>query len=119
MLKKTCSPAEASIKELKLGVQEYLKVVPKEKLVLGLPWYGQHYMDILVPINMGQVPYKDVLAAMDTKGLVKEIVNDTDSASKVLKCNSNCYTKQKSGKTIWYDDASTLEPKYGESRGTR
>ena len=71
---------------------------------------------MLVPINMGQVSYKDVLAAIDTKGLVKEIINDKDSLSKVLKCNSNCYKKQKSGNTIWYDDASTLTPKYALAR---
>ena len=36
VLKGTCSPAEASIKDLSLGVTEYLQEVPGDKLVLGL-----------------------------------------------------------------------------------
>ena len=39
VLKGTCSPAEAPIKDLKLGVTEYLAMVPPSKLVLALPWY--------------------------------------------------------------------------------
>jgi glucosylceramidase len=110
--KGTCSPAEASLKDLKLGLSEYLKVVDPSKLVLGLPWYGQHYFDLVVPINVGQVDYKDVLKAMDTKNLIKTKTIDQDSQSWVLKCNSNCIEGQKFGKTVWFDDATTLTPKY-------
>ena len=84
--KGTCSPAEASKKDLQLGVSEYLKVVDPSKLVLGLPWYGQHYMTVVVPFNTGQVDYKDVLTAIDTEGLVKNIKLDKDSESWVLTC---------------------------------
>ena len=110
--KGVCSPAEASIKEVKLGLSEYLKVVDSSKLVLGLPWYGQHYMDIVVPINMGQVSYKDILNIMDQKHLVSKVYLDTDSQSWVLKCTSNCFPGHKGGNTIWFDDATTLKPKF-------
>jgi GH18 family chitinase len=59
--KGTCSPADAPIKDLELGLTEYLKDVPSSKLVLGLPWYGNRYTDIIVPFNDGQIDYKDVL----------------------------------------------------------
>lgn len=36
-----CSPAEASIRSVKAGTEEYLKIVPGNKLVMGFPWYGQ------------------------------------------------------------------------------
>jgi hypothetical protein len=60
--KGTCSPAEAPMRSLEKGVADYLKIVPGEKLTLGLPWYGQRYKYILgVPFNYGQIDYKDVL----------------------------------------------------------
>ena len=62
--KGTCSPAEASIKDLSLGVQQYLQEVPGDKLVLGLPWYGQLYTQLVLPINRGQVDYKAVLTVL-------------------------------------------------------
>jgi glucosylceramidase len=117
--KGTCSPAEASKKDLQLGVSEYLKVVDPSKLVLGLPWYGQHYMTVVVPFNTGQVDYKDVLTAIDTEGLVKNIKLDKDSESWVLTCTKNCIPGSKGGKTVWYDNATTLAPKYALARDNK
>ena len=71
VLKGTCSPAEASIKDVSAGVKEYVAEVPGRKLVLGLPWYGQRYTRVVLPINEGQIDYKDVLTVEDTKGRVK------------------------------------------------
>jgi spore germination protein YaaH len=107
----TCSPAEAPIKVITDGVVDYLKQVAGEKLVLGLPWYGQLYEQILVPWNMGQVDYKDVLAVLDDKHKVKSRVLDKDSQTWVLTCNGPCLDGKKGGK-IWFDDAQTLQPKY-------
>ena len=47
VVQKTCSPAEASLVDLTAGVKEYLDQVPASKLVLGLPWYGKIYTEIV------------------------------------------------------------------------
>lgn len=105
-----CSPAEASIRSLTAGVEEYLKEVPANKLVLGLPWYGQRYTQIVAPINEGQIDYKDVVKAIDD-GKVKEQSSDKDSLSKIIKCDGDCLDGKK-GSKVWYDDAETLGPKF-------
>jgi len=107
-----CSPAEASIRSLTAGVEEYLKAgVDAAKLVLGLPWYGQRYTQVVAPINEGQVTYADVVKAFD-QGRVKETSHDKDSLSKIIKCDGDC-VHDKSGSKVWYDDAETLGPKFG------
>jgi len=110
----TCSPAEAPIKDITLGVKEYTAQVKPEKLVLGLPWYGQRYEDILgVPINYGQIDYKDVVALMDMKGKVVEKSFDQESLSWKIKCDGVCSLDSKDhGNTVYFDDASTLQTKY-------
>lgn len=113
--KGTCSPAEASIKDLKDGVTSYLKDVSGDKLVLGLPWYGQLYQVIVVPWNMGQIAYKDVLAITNQKHKVKSLSYDDGSQSWKLECNGPCTDKHK-GNVIWYDDAKSLTPKYALAR---
>lgn len=113
--KGTCSAAEASIKDLKLGVQEYVAQVPSEKLVLGLPWYGQVYEQVVVPFNMGQIDYDDVLAIMDKKHKVKSKSLDKSSMTWKLVCNGQCRDDKKGG-VIWFDDAQTLTPKYHLAR---
>ena len=105
-----CSPAEASIRSLTAGVDEYLKTVDGSKLVLGLPWYGQLYKQIVAPINMGQIDYKDVVKAFD-KGKVEKSSRDKDSLSKVINCKGDCLDGKGASKA-WYDDAETLTPKF-------
>ena len=106
-----CSPAEASIRSLTAGVEEYLKAgVPAEKLVLGLPWYGQRYKQIVAPINEGQINFKDVVKAFDD-GRVTDQSHDKDSLSKIIKCKGDCLPG-KGGDKVWYDDAETLAPKF-------
>ena len=105
-----CSPAEASIRSLTAGVEEYLQDVHASKLVLGLPWYGQRYVQLGMPINYGQIDYKDVLAAFDA-GIVYKKAMDRDSQSWKIDCHSDCLPG-KTGKTVWYDDATTLDPKF-------
>jgi di-N-acetylchitobiase len=111
VLKGTCSPAEASIKDLKAGVDEYSDKVKGEKLVLGLPWYGQRYTRVVLPINEGQIDYADVVAVMDKKGRVKSKTLDKDSQTWKIVCNGACVDGKKGGE-IWIDDATTLAPKY-------
>lgn len=65
VVENTCSPAEASIVDLTAGVKEYLEQVSASKLVLGLPWYGQIYTEIIVPISEGSIKYSDVLGVFD------------------------------------------------------
>ena len=105
-----CSPAEASIRELTAGVVEYQRVVPVSKLVLGLPWYGQRYVQLGVPINYGQIDYKEVLAAFDA-GLVTNRQFDKNALSWKIDCRGSCLPGKK-GSTVWYDDATTLAPKF-------
>ena len=109
--KGTCSPAEASIKDLKDGVSSYLKDVSNDKLVLGLPWYGQLYEVVLVPFNMGQIGYKDILTITNQKHKVKSLTYQDTPQSWKLVCNGPCTDKHK-GNVIWYDDARSLTPKY-------
>ena len=115
VLKGTCSPAEASIKDLKAGVTEYTSQVDGSKLVLGLPWYGQLYQTVILPFNMGQIDYKDVLAVEDKDGRVKRKTLDKDSQTWKIECNGACVDGKKGG-VIWIDDATTLAPKYALAR---
>jgi len=114
--KGTCSPAEAPLKDLKDGVASYLKQVPADKLVLGLPWYGQRYTQVLgLPINEGQVDLGDIFPILygDEQKRKKSHTffnNDKDDAWKLI-CNGACIDKKK-GNVIWYDDDQSLAKKY-------
>ena len=113
--KGTCSPAEASIKDLSAGVSGYAKEVDPSKLVLGLPWYGQVYEKVVIPFNMGQIEYNDVLAIMDKHHKVKSKTLDESSQTWKLVCNGACRDDKKGGE-IWFDDAQTLTKKYHLAR---
>jgi spore germination protein YaaH len=110
--KGTCSPAEAPLKDISKGTKAYAQMVPSNKLVLGLPWYGQRYTQVVVPFNQGQIDYADVLEkVVNVSGRVKSRKLDEDAESWVLHCNGACMEGKK-GDIIWYDDAKTLAPKY-------
>ena len=111
VIKGACSPAEAPIKDMSDGVTQYAALVPSEKLVLGLPWYGQRYTRVVLPINEGQIKYKDVLAVEATAGRVKSKTLDKSSMTWKIVCNGACVDGKKGGE-IWIDDATTLAPKY-------
>merc|ERR1711959_488249 len=98
-------------RDVKAGVSEYLQQVQANKLVLGLPWYGQRYTQLVLPINRGQIDYKDVLAVLDDKKRVQKKELDKDSQTWVITCNGACVDGKKGGK-IWMDDATTLKTKY-------
>jgi len=114
--KGTCSPAEAPLADLKSGVKDYLKDVSADKLVLGLPWYGQVYTQVLdIPINQGQADIKDIWPILygdktDRKKSHTLYDNDKDDAWKLM-CNGACLDKKK-GNVIWYDDEKSLANKY-------
>jgi len=114
--KGTCSPAEAPLADLKSGVSDYLKQVSADKLVLGLPWYGEVYTQVLgLPINQGQANLKDVWPIIygDQQKKKKSHTfydNDKDDAWKLM-CNGQCLDKKK-GNVIWYDDEKSLAKKY-------
>ena len=121
VLKKTCSPAEASIKELKLGVEDYRNQVDANKLVLGLPWYGERYDYVLgVPIPQDQMDYVDILTVFDQHRVSKKEF-DSDSSTWKIDCKNNACVHDKKGGSIWYDDAKSLAPKYelAKSKGLR
>jgi spore germination protein YaaH len=112
--KGTCSPAEAPLDDLRAGVKEYLAKVKKDKLVLGLPWYGQRYTDVVIPFNVGQISYSDVLANIDAKKF-KSKTFDRKSSTWKAECVSGGCLPSKSGKhgsEIWFDDAQSLVSKY-------
>merc|ERR1712113_263026 len=114
--KGTCSPAEAPLADVKLGVAEYLKEVPADKLVLGLPWYGQRYTQVLdVLINEGQIDLGDIWPFLygDKQEKKKSHTfynNDKDDAWKLM-CNGACLDDKK-GNVVWYDDEQSLAAKY-------
>jgi spore germination protein YaaH len=114
--KGSCSPAEAGLKDLKAGVKDYLDKVSADKLLLGLPWYGQRYTQVAgVLFNQGQVDYEEVEAILygdkqDRKKSHTLYDNDKDMAWKLI-CNGACIDGKKGG-VIWYDDETTLAPKY-------
>jgi spore germination protein YaaH len=114
--KGTCSPAEAPLADLKAGVSEYTSLVASDKLVLGLPWYGQRYSQVLgVPFNEGQADLKDIWPLLygdkqDRKKSHTLYDNDKDYAWKLM-CNGACLDSGKGG-VIWYDDETTLAVKY-------
>ena len=110
--KGTCSPAEASIKDLHDGVSAYAKEVSSDKLLLGLPWYGQLYQEIVVPWNRGQIHYTDTLDILNKKHRIKSKTLDQASQTWKVVCNGKCRDDGKPGDVIWFDDAQTLKPKY-------
>ena len=118
--KGTCSPAEAPINDVSVGITEYLKDVDASKLVLGLPWYGQRYdYKLLIPWNMGQISYQYIPSILDgtNKGSGKVLKKELDKKAQSWKItcgNPGCWggSKHHHGHTIFYDDAQTLAPKY-------
>merc|ERR1711971_36128 len=111
VLKGECSPAEAPYPDVKDGVKEYAQKISPDKLVLGLPWYGQRYTYVtLLPINEGQIDYQDVLKVIDN-GKVKSKTKVQKDQSWKIACHGACEDGKKGG-AIWYDDAETLAPKY-------
>ena len=112
VLKGTCTPAEAGLPDLTAGVKSYTALVDPKKLVLGLPWYGQRYTDIVVPWNMGQIDYYQVLQAMDTPGRVTKKEYDNAAQSWKITCKGQCSPERGGGSVVWYDDATSLAPKY-------
>jgi spore germination protein YaaH len=114
--KGTCSPAEAPLADLKDGVKAYLDEVDGDKLVLGLPWYGQRYTQVAgIEANQGQVDLADVWPILygdkqDRKKSHTFYDNDKDCAWKLM-CNNACLEDKKGG-VIWYDDEQSLAKKY-------
>jgi len=112
----TCSPAEAPLADLKLGVKGYLEQVSGDKLVLGLPWYGQRYTQVLgVEYNQGQTNLGEIWPILygdkeDRKKSHTFYDNDKDYSWKLM-CNGACIDG-KSGGVIWYDDEQSLARKY-------
>lgn len=107
-----CSPAEAAYPDVSDGVTQYLKQVPGNKLVLGLPWYGQRYTVVLLPFNEGQVDYKDVLRYQQESKIKQLTLMDKDKSWKLV-CKGACDPDGKDkGGVVWFDDAETLAPKY-------
>lgn len=112
-----CSPAECPYPDIKDGVKEYLEEVSADKLVLGLPWYGQRYTYVgPIPFNEGQVDYKDVLEAIEHTGKTPKMI-DNDKSWKLV-CKEECISGHKGG-VIWYDDADTLKEKYNLARDNK
>jgi hypothetical protein len=117
VLKGTCSAAEAALPDLQDGVKAYAAAVDPQKLVLGLPWYGQRYTDVVLPFNRGQIDYKTVLQAFDQKGLVAKKELDKTAMSWKITCKGSCDVESgKGGNVVYYDDAETLAPKYALAR---
>lgn len=107
----TCSPAEAPYRAIDAGIQTYLKQVPARSLVLGLPWYGQLYTRLLgVPVGQGQVDYSDVADLVKKHGW-KPTWEKDDKAWRVVCGNHACFDDKK-GTEIWFEDATSLQPKY-------
>jgi len=102
--KGTCSPADAPIKDLELGLNEYLKDVPSSNLVLGLPWYGNRYTDVLVPFNDGQIDYKDVLAVYVSNN------TQTQQQQQYTHIHTYIHTGTTTTKSRKRDSTQTLKP---------
>ncbi|XP_014785201.1 di-N-acetylchitobiase [Octopus bimaculoides] len=111
----------------KSGIQEYLKMlIPSQKLVLGVPWYGYHYPCVALSENnvckIKMVPFRGMNCS-DAAGkqlrfsdiveiyLKKSLTGrQWDTASK-----TPYFTYQEnhnSSYQVWYDDAESLGLKY-------
>ena len=113
-----CSLACASLQMLEFGIQKYLEAgVPASKLVLGVPWYGLKYEYVLgVPFFTGQLHYKYVLEVVRNAGDSGKMRMDEASSTWVFDCGGKCsqWSDQIDDMSteIWYDDPTSLAPKY-------
>ena len=115
-----CSNACAPLGTVEYGVQKYIeRGVPAEKMFLGLPWYGLSYEFVLgVPIMTHQISYQDIIDAIaKAKAAGKGSVTlDEASSTMVFDCDGRCSqwtdVLKDGSSQIWYDDPSSLGPKY-------
>lgn len=113
-----CSFACASLDVVDYGIQQYLaRGVPPASLFLGLPWYGLKYEHIAgIPFLTGHMRYSDVLNLMDKAGDDGKLSLDEKSSTWVFDCGGRCSawddTLTDHTDTIWFDDPTSLAPKY-------
>ena len=113
-----CSLACAPLSVAELGVRQYLaRGVPAASLYLGLPWYGLKYETVAhVPFFTGQIDLVDVLAAVESAGATGTVQLDEESSTWIFDCGGRCSRWSDKiddrSDTIWFDDATSLAPKY-------
>ena len=113
-----CSLASASLQMLELGVQQYLSLgVPASSLFLGVPWYGLQYEYVAgIPFFTGQIHYNDILDIISNAGSSGKSYMDSKSSTWIFDCGGKCsqWSDQITDRTseIWYDDPTSLAPKY-------
>jgi glucosylceramidase len=104
-----CSMCNAPLKSVEFGVQEYLKLVDKEKLVLGLPWYGIMYQR---SFNEGNLDLRAVLNTEDAQGVEREWVGGDEQCWKIkVKGVAGRDDKDKVN-SIYFDDSESLKTKF-------
>lgn len=112
----TCSPAQAPYRDVVLGITEYLQLVPPSKLVLGLPWYGNTYINIFgIVFKEGTSSLNQTLTIIASHPEFNVTWED-DPKSWRLACNGECLPGTSPATEIWYEDATTLAPKYQLAR---
>lgn len=113
-----CSLACASVQMIELGIQQYLSLgIPASSLYLGVPWYGLKYEYIAgIPFFTGQIHYSDILDIISNAGSSGKNYMDEESSTWVFDCGGKCsqWSDQITDQTseIWYDDPTSLAPKY-------
>ena len=113
-----CSLACASLQMVEFGLQKYLELgVPASSLYLGLPWYGLKYEYVAgIPFFTGQLHYQDILQIIENAGDNGKVRFDDASSTWIFDCGGKCsqWSDQITDRSseIWYDDPTSLSPKY-------
>ena len=95
------------------GLHELLALVPAEKLVMGLPFYGYEYTGFLGnrPIHSRQLGLYEIFAALRNKSLQWVHHFDNASQSPFVRRGDGIAEQQ-----IWYDDPRSIARKAATAR---
>ena len=112
------------------GLQRHLALVPREKIVLGVPWYGYRYSCLAgtaadaPTCPIAQVPFRGINCSdaaggeVGIEGIQAKLASSTTGRLWEAYQGAAYFNTVENGTTVqyWYDDVQSLTPKYAHAR---